>query len=85
MANNVAAAEQQGNILSALKSPDLQFAIGIFAIVFTMILPMPPFMLDGLLSVSVSLSFIVLLVAIYVKEPLQFSTFPTVLLITTLC
>jgi flagellar biosynthesis protein FlhA len=84
MANNVAAAEQQGNILSALKSPDLQFAIGIFAIVFTMILPMPPFMLDGLLSVSVSLSFIVLLVAIYVKEPLQFSTFPTVLLITTL-
>lgn len=84
MANDLAAAEQPGNLLAVLKSPDLQFAIGIFAIIFTMILPMPPFILDGLLSVSVSLSFMVLLVAIYVKEPLQFSTFPTVLLITTL-
>ncbi|MFW7381830.1 MAG: flagellar biosynthesis protein FlhA [Oligoflexus sp.] len=71
-------------LISLVKSPDVQFALGIFCIIFTMILPLPPILLDMLLSLSIALSFIVLLVAIYVKEPLDFSTFPTVLLITTL-
>ncbi|NRA65218.1 MAG: flagellar biosynthesis protein FlhA [Pseudobacteriovorax sp.] len=72
------------NFLSVMKSPDVQFAVGVFGIILTMILPLPPILLDLLLSISISVSFIVLLVAIYVKEPLDFSTFPTVLLITTL-
>ena len=71
-------------VISLLKSPDVQFAIGIFGIIVTMILPLPPFVLDFLLSISIASSFVVLLVSIYVKEPLEFSTFPTVLLMTTL-
>ena len=60
------------------------FAIGLIAIVFMMILPLHPLMLDLMLSVSITLSFLILLIAIYIKEPLEFSTFPTVLLVTTL-
>ena len=71
-------------IQTVLKSPDVQFAIGVFGIIFTMILPLPPLILDLLLTVSISVSFVVLLISIYVKEPLDFSTFPTVLLMTTL-
>lgn len=73
-----------GALRTLLRSPDMQFAIGIVAIVLTMIVPLPPLILDLLLVISVTLSFLILLISIYVKEPLEFSTFPTVLLITTL-
>lgn len=76
--------QSSGGLGRLLKSPDVQFALGIFFIIFTMVMPLPSLLLDMLLSVSIALSFIVLLVAIYVKEPLDFSTFPTVILITTL-
>lgn len=70
--------------LSILQSPDIQFALGLVAIIFTMILPMPSWMLDMLLASSVASSLVILMVAVYVREPLEFSTFPTLLLITTL-
>lgn len=47
-------------------------------------LPMPPFLLDILFSFNISLSMVVLLVAIYAKKPLDFGSFPTVLLLTTI-
>lgn len=81
MANN---APTSNSFRDIIRSPDIMFAIAVFAILFTMILPLPPFLLDLLLSMSVALSFMILLVAIYVKEPLEFTTFPTVLLMTTL-
>ncbi len=71
-------------VLNLIKTPDIQFAVGMFGIILTMVLPLPPLILDFFLSISIAVSFIVLLVSIYVKEPLDFSTFPTVLLITTL-
>lgn len=71
-------------MINLLKTPDIQFALGVFGIILTMVLPLPPFILDFFLSISIAISFVVLLVSIYVKEPLEFSTFPTVLLITTL-
>lgn len=74
----------QLEIVRILKSPDLQFAIGLIAMLMLMVIPLPPVMLDLLLSLSITLSFLVLLVSIYVTEPLQFSTFPTVLLLSTL-
>lgn len=70
--------------LSILQSPDIQFALGLVAIIFTMILPLPSWMLDMLLATSVASSLVILMVAVYVREPLEFSTFPTLLLITTL-
>ncbi|MGN0902384.1 MAG: flagellar biosynthesis protein FlhA [Succinivibrio sp.] len=47
-------------------------------------LPMPPFLLDILFSFNISLSMIVLLVAVYSKKPLDFGSFPSVLLLTTI-
>ena len=49
-----------------------------------MILPLPPFMLDILFTFNIALSMIVLLISLYTLKPLEFSVFPTVLLMTTL-
>ena len=72
------------NFADVVKSPDVMLAMSLMGILFTMILPLPPFLLDILLSMSIAVSFLVLMISVYVKEPLDFSTFPTVLLITTL-
>jgi flagellar biosynthesis protein FlhA len=69
---------------TAFRTPDVQFAVALIGIVFVMIVPLPPIFLDVLLCVSIAVAFMVLLISIYVKEPLDFSTFPTVLLISTL-
>lgn len=67
-----------------LKSPDIQFGVALICVVFMMFIPLPAVLLDILLSVSITLGFLVLLIAIYIKEPLEFSTFPTFLLLATL-
>lgn len=74
----------RGTFLNFLGSPDVQLALVVVGIVVAMVMPMPVVLLDILLSVSVTVGLLILLVAIYVKEPLEFSTFPTVLLISTL-
>ncbi|MEY4632367.1 MAG: Flagellar biosynthesis protein FlhA [Pseudomonadota bacterium] len=71
-------------LLSIIKSPDIQFAVGLLSIVFMMIVPLPAILLDMLLAVSITVSILILLVSVYIKQPLDFSTFPTVLLVTTL-
>ena len=59
-------------------------AVGCLAIVIIMIVPIPPMLLDILLSFVLALSIMILLLSIYAKKPLDFSTFPTVLLMMTL-
>ncbi len=49
-----------------------------------MVLPMPPWMLDTFFSLNIALSLVVMMVASYMRRPLDFSVFPTVLLLTTL-
>ena len=49
-----------------------------------MIVPLPPLLLDLLLSIDIGLSVVLLLTAIYVKEPVEFSVFPSLLLVLTL-
>ena len=56
----------------------------ILIILSMMVLPLPPFLLDLFFTFNIAISVIVMLVAINVKKPLDFSVFPTVLLITTL-
>lgn len=73
-----------GAINKALRTPDIQFAVVLLGMIFMMIIPLPPMILDLLLSLSIIFGVLVLLVAIYVREPLDFSTFPTILLLTTL-
>ncbi|BCG59670.1 flagellar biosynthesis protein FlhA [Paenibacillus sp. URB8-2] len=67
-----------------MKAKDLTVLIGIIGIVLMMILPIPEGLLDFLLVVNISIALTIILVAMNTKEPLQFSIFPSLLLITTL-
>ncbi len=73
-----------GKVSELLKNSDISLAVGLVFIVAMMVLPLPPALLDILLTVNISLSVIILLVCLYTKEPLDYSSFPTVLLIATL-
>ena len=66
------------------QNSDLAVAIGILIIMFVMVVPVPPMALDAFLALSLALSVIILLMSVYAKKPLDFSTFPSVLLVTTL-
>ncbi len=66
------------------QNSDLTIAIGLMLILGVMIVPIPPFLLDLLLALTLSLSVMIMLVSVYSKKPLDFSTFPSVLLVMTL-
>ncbi len=70
--------------LKLAKAPDVQFALALMGIILVMIVPLPAMLLDLLLALSITISILILFVAIYVEEPLKFSTFPSILLISTL-
>ena len=59
-------------------------AIGVIVILLVMLVPLPTFILDILLSFSITISIIILLMSMYVLKPLDFSVFPSVLLTVTL-
>ncbi|MBP8274118.1 MAG: FHIPEP family type III secretion protein, partial [Acidobacteria bacterium] len=54
------------------------------SVVLLMIVPLPPFILDLLLSIDIGLAVTLMLTAIYVKQPVEFSVFPSLLLLLTL-
>lgn len=58
--------------------------VAVIAVVGLMIVPLPPLLLDLLLSVDIGLAVVLLLTAIYVREPIEFSVFPSLLLLLTL-
>ncbi len=66
------------------KNSDLVVAVGLLLILSVMIIPVPPFLLDLLFALTLSGSVIILLIAVYSKKALDFSTFPSVLLVSTL-
>ena len=63
---------------------DVGFAIGIVAILIVLFLPIPAFLLDLGIALSISLSVLILMVSLWIQRPLDFSAFPTVLLIATM-
>jgi flagellar biosynthesis protein FlhA len=63
---------------------DVGLAIGIVSIVVLLILPIPPFLLDMLLTLSLTGSVLILMTSLLIKKPLEFTAFPTVLLVSTL-
>lgn len=67
-----------------MKFADVFIAFIIVAVVLLIILPLNEVMMDILLTINLSLSLVILFVTLYVKEPLDFAVFPSVLLITTL-
>ncbi len=62
---------------------DVALAIGIVIILLFMLVPMPPFLVDMGLAISITLSVMILMITLFIRRPLDFSTFPTILLITT--
>src|ERR1700749_3110865 len=71
-------------IFDYLKRSELALAGGIMAILVVLILPLPTWLLDDCLAFSLSFSILILMTCVFLKKPLQFSSFPTVLLITTM-
>ncbi len=66
-----------------LRNNDIVLAVGLVVVIGMMVLPLPSGLLDFLLTINISLSVIILLVCLFTKEPLEYSTFPTILLIST--
>ncbi|MBA3048478.1 FHIPEP family type III secretion protein, partial [Brevundimonas sp.] len=63
---------------------EVGMAIGVIGVILLLILPVPKFLLDLLLAISLVSSVLILMTAVMMKRPLDFAIFPTVLLVTTL-
>ncbi|MEF3255631.1 MAG: flagellar biosynthesis protein FlhA [Deferribacterales bacterium] len=74
----------EGVLAKLSKRMDLFIPIAVIGIIMVMILPIHPFLLDIFLTLSITISIIVLFMSIFIEETLDFSTFPSVLLIVTL-
>ncbi|WP_425907967.1 flagellar biosynthesis protein FlhA [Nitrobacter sp. TKz-YC02] len=73
-----------GEIGIMLKRGDLALAFGILTILVVLILPLPSIILDLFLAISITLSILILMTSLFIQAPLEFSSFPTVLLIATM-
>src|SRR5690606_28977361 len=73
-----------GEVGRVLRSTDIGLAIGVMTIIIVLILPLPPLLLDLLLAISIVFSVLILMTALFIQTPLEFSSFPTVLLIATM-
>ena len=69
---------------AVLKRGDLALAFGILIILVVLILPLPSIVLDLFLAISITLSILILMTSLFIQAPLEFSSFPTVLLISTM-
>jgi flagellar biosynthesis protein FlhA len=67
-----------------LKRGDLGLAFGILTILVVLILPLPSVVLDLFLAISITLSILILMTSLFIQAPLEFSSFPTILLISTM-
>jgi flagellar biosynthesis protein FlhA len=67
-----------------IRRGDIAMAMGILIILVVLIVPLPPFLLDLLLATSLILSVLILMTSLFIVTPLEFSSFPTVLLIATM-
>ena len=71
-------------VSDALRHGDIALALGIACILVVLILPMPSWMLDIALAISMTFSVLILMTVLFIERPLDFSSFPTVLLIATM-
>ena len=72
------------DIGTMLRRGDLALAFGVLTILVVLILPLPAVVLDLFLAISITLSILILMTALFIQTPLEFSAFPTVLLISTM-
>jgi flagellar biosynthesis protein FlhA len=71
-------------IVNILVRGDLGLAFGILTILVVLILPLPSIVLDLFLAISITLSILILMTSLFIQAPLEFSSFPTILLISTM-
>ncbi len=73
-----------GRLIDLFRRGDIAFAIGVMTILVVLILPLPAVLLDFSLAISIILSVLILMTSLFIHAPLEFSAFPTVLLIATM-
>ena len=73
-----------GILGALLQRSDIALALVVLTILVVLIVPLPPVLLDLFLAVSIILSVLILMTSLFIEEPLEFSAFPTVLLIATM-
>ena len=78
------AVEGRSAFMDSAKSSSAMIAMAVVGILMVMIIPIPTFLMDVLLSFSLAFAIIILLMSMYVLKPLQFSVFPSILLMVTL-
>src|SRR5215469_2207574 len=71
-------------LAATLRRGEIALALGVVAILSVLILPLPTWLLDMSLALSITFSVLILMVALFIQRPLEFSSFPTVLLIATM-
>ncbi len=74
----------QNWIMLLTQRTDIVLAVFVVAIIFMMILPLPTALVDVLIATNMGISVILLMIGVYIDSPLSFSSFPAVLLLTTL-
>ncbi|WP_316237627.1 flagellar biosynthesis protein FlhA [Bradyrhizobium sp. SZCCHNR1015] len=72
------------DLKTAVLRGDIALALGILTILVVLILPLPSLVLDLFLAISITLSILILMTALFIQAPLEFSSFPTILLISTM-
>ncbi|WP_257167136.1 flagellar biosynthesis protein FlhA [Bradyrhizobium sp. SRS-191] len=72
------------DLKTAVLRGDIALALGILTILVVLILPLPSLVLDLFLAISITLSILILMTALFIQTPLEFSSFPTILLISTM-
>src|SRR6516225_175448 len=75
---------QLSDLGDLLKRGDIALAVGVMTILVVLILPLPPTLLDLSLAFSIIFAVLILMTALFIQAPLEFSSFPTVLLIATM-
>ncbi|MGE5681937.1 MAG: flagellar biosynthesis protein FlhA [Bacillota bacterium] len=66
------------------RNTDIMLAFGLILILGLMLIPLPPFILDFLLAISITFSILILIVSLYIQSPIDISVFPGLLLVLTL-
>src|SRR5262245_26017193 len=73
-----------GQISKTVRRGEILLALGLICVLTVLIFPMPAWLLDISLAFSITISVLILMVVLFIQKPLDFSTFPTVLLIVTM-
>ncbi len=82
--SRLGSAQMLGRLQEVLKRGEIALALGVICILVMLIMPMPTWLLDIALALSITFSVLILMTALFISRPLDFSTFPTVLLIATM-